>query len=181
MVAWAPLVLGAATIGSSIFGNKKAKKRSTMDKNQKKLWKDYNAGINGEGPLADLYKFDPQKATQNFQQNVARPAYENYQENVVPTITGAFRSKGLGNSSYAAQALERGGRMTQNDLNAKMTDYLFNQENSVNDRRANAVNNALGMTTFDYQKPNEDPFSGFLRGASGAAGKYTANQLFPGA
>ena len=153
--------IGALQLASNAF-KKKAKKRSTFDKTQKKLWKDYNNGIMGEGPLADLYKFDAQKATQNFQQNVARPAYENYQENVIPQITGSFRSKGLGNSSYAGQALERGGRMVQNDLNGKMSDYLFQQENSVNNRRSGAIKDSLNTNTFDYERQQEDPFSGIM-------------------
>ena len=110
-------------------------------------------------------------------QNVGRPQYENYQENIVPEITGAFRQKGLGNSSYAAQALERGGRKTQSNITAGMNDYLFKQEESINNRKANAINNSFNTKTFDYERPQEQPWDAFLNGAGGAAGKYVFDQF----
>lgn len=179
MVAWAPIIMGGAALYNA-FNKKKPKKRSTLDKNQQALWDDYNKGIYGEGPLGDMFNFDAQKAQNNFQQNVARPAYENYQENVVPEITGAFRGKGLGNSTYAGQALERGGRMVQNDLNAKMNDYMYNQEQAIQNRRANAMNTILGTQTFAYERPQENWFDSALGAASSRAGNYAFNSLFGG-
>lgn len=181
MVAWAPIIAGGVGLYNAFKKEKKPKKRSTMDKRQQALWADYDKGLRGEGPLADLYNFDAQKATNNFNQNVARPAYENYQENVVPEITGAFRSKGLGNSTYAGQALERGGRMVQNDLNAKMSDYLYNQEQAIQNRKANGINNFLNTQTFAYEKPKQSWFDSALEaGASkfgSAFGNYAFNSL----
>lgn len=181
MVAWAPIIAAGASIYSALKKNKKPKKRSTMDKRQQALWADYDKGLRGEGPLADLYNFDVGKAQQNFQQNVARPAYENYQENVIPEITGAFRGRGLGNSTYAGQALERGGRMVQQDLNAKMNDYMYNQEQAIQNRKANGINNFLNTQTFAYEKPRQNWFDSALEaGASkfgGAFGDYAFNSV----
>lgn len=184
MVAWGPIIAGGAALYSAFGPKKKAKKRSTLDKNQKKLWGEYHKGIMGEGPLADLYNFDADKARNNFEQNISRPAYQKYEENVVPQITGAFRSKGLGNSTYAGQALASSGRDVQNDLNAKLSDYMYNQEQSIYDRKANAINNSFQTQTFAYEKPQGGPFDSFMQGATGKfgehAGNYLFSQLFPG-
>lgn len=184
MVAWAPLIAGGAAIASSLFNRKKKpKKLSTMDKRQQALWGDFEQGLQGRGQFADLFSYNPEQAQQNFQANVARPAYENFQENVIPGITGSFRGQGLGNSTYAGQALERGGRMMQNDLNAKMADYMFNLENSLRDRKTNALGNYFNTSTFDYQKPQQGWFDSALMGAAnkfgGQFGDYAFNQLFP--
>lgn len=177
MVAWGPIIYAAATAYSALSKSKKPKKRSTMDKNQKKLWGEYNQGIHGEGPLADLYKFDADKARKTFNDSYARPAYQNFQENVAPTITGSFRKRGLGNSTYASQALGRAGRDVQTDINANMNKYLYDQEQSVQNRRSNAVNNAFNVNTFDYEKPQAGAADSFLQGAGNSAGKYAFNQL----
>lgn len=180
MVAWAvPAMLAAGTLIGELT-KKKAKKRSTMDKGQKELWGQYGEGLQGRGPLADLYKFDPTKARENYMQNVGNPQYQSFQENVVPQITGAFRSKGLGNSSYAGQALVRGGRDVQNQINAGMNDYMYNQEQAINQRKQGAMENYMGTTTFNYQRPEESPLDSLIRGAGQGAGQYSANKLLGG-
>lgn len=177
MVAWAPLILAGASVASSLFGKKKAKKRSTLDKQQKQLYNQQNQGLNNQGPLAGLYNFNADKARENFMQNVGRPQYENYLENVVPGITGSFRQRGLGNSTYAGQALERGGRMVQNNINAGMNDYLFKQEEAINNRKQNAINSTLNLNTQAYERPQANPLDSILHGAGGEAGKYLFNSF----
>lgn len=184
MVAWAPIIAAGAGVYNALSKKKKPKRRSTLDRNQQKLWDTYNQGVMGEGPLADMYNFNPQKASQNFQMNVANPAYQNFQEQIMPQITGSFRGRGLGNSSYAAQALGSAGRNVQNDLNAKMYDYLYNQEQSMADRKQNAMNNILGTQTFAYEKPQQSWFDSALEGGASKFGSrfgdYAFNSLFGG-
>ena len=174
-----PLALAGISIANELFKNKKPKKRSTFDKRQKKLWEQYNQGISGEGPMADLYKFDPDKARENYMQKFGAPAYQKFKEEIIPDITGSFRSKGLGNSSYAGQALAREGRNVQNNINAGMNDYLYNQEQSVNDRRQNAIQNSLSTPTFSYHKKQEGPMDSLLSGAGKATGEYFTNKFLP--
>jgi hypothetical protein len=177
MVAWAPLIIAGASIASNLFGKKKAKKRSTLDKYQKQLYKQQNEGLNGEGPLAGLYNFNADKARENYMQNIGKPAYQKFNEEVVPGITGAFRQKGLGNSTYAGQALAREGRNVQNNLNAGMNDYLFRQEESVNNRKQNAINSSLNLNTQAIERPQANPLDSILHGAGGEAGKYLFNSF----
>lgn len=185
-MVWGPIIAGGVALASAALSSrkKKAKKRSTMDKNQQKLWKEYHDAIHGQGPLADLYNYDAQKAQQNFQQYYGEPAYQSFQENVVPQVTGQFRSKNLQNSTYAGQALSRAGRDVQNDINRNMANYMYEMEQSVLNRKANAVNSALNTQTFAYEKPQEQWFDALLNGAGGAfgkaGGKYAANYLFGG-
>jgi hypothetical protein len=152
-------IIGGAIGGlGGLFGGKKKKKRSTFDKQQKKLYGLEHQGILGQGPLADLYNYSPEKANQVFSQNYAQPAYQEFEENVVPTITGQFRKQGLMNSSYAGDAISKLARDVQKNLDAKRTQYLFDQENNAQNARRSAINNIQGRSTFAYDKA---PAGGF--------------------
>lgn len=131
-------------------GRKKKKKRSTLDKRQQQLNEQQYQSIIGEGPLADLYNYDPEQANAVFDQNISRPAYRNFQENIVPTITGQFRNEGLQNSSYAGQALSRAGRDVQEGLDAKRSQYLYGEQQDARTARRGAVENLQNRNTMAY-------------------------------
>jgi len=151
----------AAGIGLSalsLFGKKKKKKPKTvssLDPIQQQLYGEYAQALHGQGPLADIYHFDPEKANQVFDENIARPAYRKYQEDVIPSITGQFRGSNLMNSSYTASALSNAGRDVQEALNAQRASYLYNQENNARSAKQAGVQNLLGQQTFAYQRPEE--------------------------
>lgn len=137
-------------------GRKKKKKLSSLDKRQKQLNEQQYQGIIGEGPLADLYKYDPEAANAVFDQNTARPAQRNFQEKTVPGITGAFRKEGLQNSSYAGDALSKAGRDVQENLDALRSKYLYDEQKDVTNARRSAVDSLQNRQTFAYdigQKP----------------------------
>ena len=170
--------------GSSIFGGlatgffggkKKMKKRSTFDKPQKQLYGDYVNSIRGQGPFADMYNYDAEGANANFDKNVGRPAYRNFQENIIPGITGQFRSQGIGNSSYTGEALGRAGRNVQESLDAKRSDMQFQGQQNANTNKMNGIQNILGMTTFDYQQPEQSPLDKILSSVGPAAAKYATS------
>lgn len=137
-------------------GKKKPKKRSTMDKQQQKLYDLEHQGVLGEGPLADLYNYDPDKANDVFDKNIANPAYRNYKEKLAPQITGQFRSQGLMNSSYAGDALSKLARDIQEGLDAKRSDYLYKQENEAKGAKRNAISNIQNRSTFAYDTAAQD-------------------------
>lgn len=150
-------VIGGAV---GLFGSKKKrKKRSTMDKNQQRLNKEQYDALHGEGPLADLYNYDPEKANAVFDQNYANPAYRKFKEDLAPGITGQFRSNGLQNSSYAGDALSKVARDIQENLNAKRSEYLYGKEQEVNNRKSNAVENYQNRTNFDYDTAPSNKFN----------------------
>jgi hypothetical protein len=180
--------LGAAAGGvvgffSGLFGKKKKskpKKYSTLDPQQQALYNDYVASLRGEGPNADMFNYNPGKANENFEQNVARPAYRNYNENVVPQITGQFRSGGIGNSSYTGEALSRHGRDIQESLNAARTNMHYQNEQQAYQRRINATNQVLNTQTFAYSPPGEKTPSGIdqtLNGLAKVGGDWLADYI----
>ncbi len=136
-----------------LFGGgrkKKKKKLSTLDKDQQKLNQIQHQSILGEGPLADLYNYDPQQANSVFDQTIANPAYRGFSEKLAPQITGQFRNQGLQNSSYVGDALSRAGRDVQENLNGRRAEYLYNEQNQARGAKRNAVENLQNRQTFAY-------------------------------
>lgn len=151
--------VGAAVGGTlglfgGLFGGKKKKKKpkklSTFDVEQKRLNQLQHQSILGEGPLADLYNYNPQQANAVFDRTIGNPAYRSFREEIAPQITGQFRSGGLQNSSYAADALARRGRDVQENLDAQRMKYLYGLESEARGAKRQAVENLQNRTTFDY-------------------------------
>ncbi len=142
---------------AGLFGSKKKKKKpkitSTLDPQQQEVYKDYIASLGGQGPYADMYNFDAEGYNKVFDQTVGRPAYRNFQENVIPGITGQFRSNNLMNSSYAGGALSRAGRDVQENLDAQRAANIFQGQQQAKTSKQNAINNILNMQTFATNKP----------------------------
>lgn len=163
-----------------LFGNrrKKPKKVSTFDRSQQDLFKQYIQSLQGQGgQFSDSLNFNPEQTQDFFQKNVAQPSYQNFQENVIPGITGQFRGANLQNSSYLGGALAKAGTDVQRNLDAQLSRMLFEGQNNSLDRRLSALNNILGTQTFAYQKPQQSAIDSMLSGFSGAAGKYAGNNI----
>jgi len=134
-------------------GRKKKKKISTLDKRQQRLNEMQHQSVLGEGPLADLYNYDPEAANSVFDQITARPAQRNFREQTVPGITGAFRSQGLENSSYVGDSLSKAGRDIQENLDALRAQALYGEKNNAQNAKRNAVENLQNRQTFAYERP----------------------------
>lgn len=149
-------ILGGVT---GLFSKKKKKKkRSTLDKRQQQINEQQAQALQGQGPLADLYNYDPEAANAVFEKDIARPAYRNFQESVVPGITGAFRSENLQNSSYAGDALSKAGRDVQESLDAKRARFLYDERGASREAKRNAIENYQNRTNFDYDTSNQGGF-----------------------
>lgn len=165
-------------------GRKRPKKISTLDKNQKALYGEYSKGLNGQGgKFGNLFNFDSQGATENWKQNYADPAYQNYNENIVPKITGQFRGGNLQNSSYLAGALGKAGSDVQKNLNAHMSNMLYNGQQDALQRRVQGIDKLLNMQTFAYQQPQQSAsqqgFGALLSAGGKAFGSYVDNKFSP--
>lgn len=180
--------IGAAVGGliggvNGLFGGKKKKKpkrTSTLDPQQQALYNDYIASIRGEGPMKDLYNFDAQGYNNVFDQTVAKPAYRNFNENIVPGITGQYRSNNLMNSSYSADALGRAGRDVQENLDSQRSANIFSGQQQANQNKQNAIGGLLGTQTFAYNKPQAQTpniIDQILGTAGPAAGEWFADYL----
>ena len=176
-------IFGAA---GGLFGGrkkKKAKKRSTLDPQQQALYKDYVDSLRNEGPFKDLYNFDAAGYNDVFDKTIARAANRNYSENIIPGITGQFRSNNIMNSSYTGEALSRAGRDVQENLDALRSQNIFQGQQQANQNKQNAINNILGMQTFAYDKPgpqNPSMIDQVLGTLGPAAGEWFADYLKKG-
>lgn len=139
-------------VGGIFGGRRKPKKRSTLDPYQQALYDQQFQALQGQGPLADMYNYNPGMANDVFDQNYARPAYRNFQENLIPSITGQFRNQGLMDSSYAGDSLSRLARDVQEGLDAQRTQYLYGQEQAAKQNRMQGLENMLSRQTFAYDK-----------------------------
>jgi len=159
----------------SIFGPSKI---STMDKTQRGLYKQYAQALQGGGgPLADIFGFDPEKIRDLYTKQYAEPAYQQFEEEVVPGITGAFRGQNLQNSSYLGGALSKAGTNVQKDLDAQLANMLYGAEQSSINRKQQGLQGLLNMQTFAYQ---QSPLMQLLQGLAGGAGRAIGGAAFGG-
>lgn len=185
--AFGPLGTGVGAISGGLLGlfgrrkKNKPKKVSTLDKNQQRIYDKYAQGLEGQGLFADLYNFDPMAMRENFNRMYAQPAYQQFQEEVIPGITGQFRGRNLQNSSYLAGDLSKAGRDVQRNLDAQLANILYQgQTDSVN-RRIDGINNLLNMQTFAYKQPQQSArdqfFNSLLEAGGRSAGNYFTNRF----
>lgn len=162
-------VIGGAL---GLFGGKKKKRKpiSTLDPQQKQLYDQYFQGINNQGPLAGLYNYNADLENQTFDQVVGRPAYRAFNENIVPAVTGQFRSNNTMNSSYAGQALSRAGRDVQESLDAQRAAMASQQRNAIDNRRQSAIDKLLNFQSFAYDTSPDQPST--IDQILGAGAKY---------
>lgn len=145
------------------FGGKKKKKKkkvSTLDKDQQKLNKAQHEAMYGEGPLADLYNYDPEKANEVFDKTIGRYAYRNLHEKLIPELTGQFRNKGLMQSSYAGDAVGKLVRDVQESLDAQRAQTLYNEQKEARGAKRQSVENLQNRQTFAYEQQNPSKSSG---------------------
>lgn len=153
--------VGAVVGGTAgLFGSKKKKKKkpnriSTLDPQQQALYDDSIQGLQGKGQFADLYNFNPEQANAVFDANVSRPAYRNFNENVIPSITGQYRKGNLMNSSYSAEALSRAGRDVQEGLDAQRSAALYQGSQDALNRKTQGIDRLLNTQTFAYENPED--------------------------
>lgn len=163
-------------------GGKKKKKKvkpiSTLDPMQQQLYQQYVDSLSGKGQFSDLYNWDAQGANKNFDANVSRPAYRNFNENIIPGITGQFRSNNLMNSSYTGEALGRAGRNVQESLDAQRSNMQFQGQQSAQDAKRNSINNILNLQTQAFQQPGAPQQNGIdsiLSQLAPMGGEYMAD------
>lgn len=170
---WGALFGGGLGALSGLFGGQGKKNNvSTFDPRQKQLFdQSVTALQGGGGPLADVYgQYDPALMRDFYEKAYAQPQYQEFERNIVPTITGQFRGKNLQNSSYLGGALAQAGTNVQNNLNAQLAQMLFEGQRSSLDRRSNALDRILNMQTFATEKPQASIFDSLLGSLASGAG-----------
>ncbi len=151
---------------------------SSLDPTQQGLYDQSAQAIQGGGgPLGDLYGFDYEKMRDLYTQQYAQPAYQQFQEEVVPGITGQFRGQNLQNSTYLGGALGKAGTDVQRNLDAQLSGMLYQGEQSALQRKQTGLNQLLNMQTFAYQ---QSPLMNILNQLAGGAGKAAGAYLTGG-
>lgn len=170
------LIGGIGGLFNKDTSKKKFKPISTLDPTQKRLYEQQAQALQGGGgPLADVYgQFNPTLMKDFYEKSYAQPQYQEFQENIVPTITGQFRGQNLQNSSYLGGALSKAGTNVQNNLNAQMADLLYRGQQSSLDRRATALDRILNLQTHVNQRPQPSVFDNLLNSLSSNAGDMLA-------
>lgn len=177
--------VGGGLLGLFGGGKKKPKKYSTLDKTQQGIYDDYARAIRGEGGrFGNLFNFDSKAATKNWNQMYAQPAYQQFNEEIVPGITGQFRGGNLQNSSYLGGALSKAGTDVQRNLNAHLSNMLYQGQQDAINRRSQAINNILNTQTFAMEgaQPSggDQAFSALMDVGGKAAGAYFNNKFGSG-
>lgn len=177
--------IGAGVGGIAGLFSPKAKgpqRKSTFDPTQQGLYDQYAQALQGGGgPLGDIFgQFDPEQVRQLYEQMYAQPAYQNFQENIIPSITGQFRGQNLQNSSYLGGALAKAGTNVQNNLNAQMSNMLYQGQQQNQQNRMQGVQGLLGMNTFDWEQPQPSVFDNLLGSMANGAGQMMANKFSGG-
>lgn len=150
-------------------------KLSTLDPTQQDLYGAYaNALQGGGGPLGDIFSFDPEALRNMFNQSYAQPAYQNFQENIIPGITGQFRGRNLQNSSYLGGALGKAGTDVQNNLNSNLSQMLYSAQQDALNRKQKGISDILGMQTQAYQT---SPIMQLLQALAGGAGQLLGKKF----
>jgi len=166
-------ILGGLGVGAGKYAYDKGmfsdNQVSSLDPKQQELYSQLVQALQGGGgPLADIYGFDPEKVRENFDLNYAQPAYQKFEEEVIPGITGQFRGQNLQNSSYLGGALSKAGTDVQKGLDANLSNMLFNAEQQAIQRKQQGLQNLLNMQTFAYE---QSPLMQLLQALAGGAGK----------
>jgi len=153
-------------------------KLSSLSPEQQQIFQQLTQALGGGGgAFGDLFGFDPEKVREQYTKQYAEPAYQQFQEQTVPGITGAFRGKNLQNSSYAGGALAKAGTDVQSNLNAQLAGMMSNAEQQSLQRKQGGLNQLLNMQTFAYQA---SPLMQMLNALSEGAGKAAGKAAFGG-
>lgn len=173
--------IGAGIGGLAGLFNKKKKPKqlSTFDPQQQELYKNYMTALQGGGgPLGDIFgQFDPEQIRKLYTQQYAQPAYQQFNQEVVPGITGQFRGGNLQNSSYLGGALAKAGSDVQNNLNGNLGQMLYQAQQAQINRRQQGIGSMLGQSTFGYQQPQSSVFDNLLSGLSTGASDLLAQRF----
>lgn len=153
----------------------KPSRLSSLDPTQQNMFDLYARALTGEGgPLADIFGFDAEGLRDMFQESYAAPAYQQFQEEVIPGITGQFRGGNLQNSSYLGGALGKAGTDVQNNLNQQLSQMMYQAQQASLDRRQKGLQDILGTQTFAYQS---SPIMQLLQALAGGAGKAAGAKM----
>lgn len=165
-------------IGNSIFNQPRAKERNVLNKNQQMMEDYIMQALQGEGPLGQIGQYDPATSAQQFNDAVAQPLITQFQEEVMPGITGQFRGAGLGNSTFAGQASARAGEGLERQLASGLAQYQQADKQSALDRLLQLFSTGFGRQTKAFEQPTQSAFESAAYKGLGEAAKGFGGSFF---
>lgn len=158
------------------------KKFSTRTKDQDIINQLISQAItSGEGPLAGLVNLDPAASAERYNQAVAQPLITQFNEEILPGITGQFRGSGLGNSTFAGQASARAGEGLERQLASGLAQYQGQQEQNIMNNIMNLLGLRLNQQEFGFKEQTPNLFAqgavGFAQGAGQGVGRYVGGGM----
>lgn len=165
------LPLGAGIAGSAygaLRGSKKPKKVNLLDPQQQSIFDSLvQAAQGGGGVFEDLVSYDPQRTSDLFNTAVAEPLINQFNEQILPGITGQFRGKGLGTSTYAGQAAARAGEGLERQLASQLANTQNQAYNQSQQNLSNILSKILNTQTYGYKQPTTSPFDQLIAQLTG--------------
>lgn len=101
----------------------------------------------GLGALSGFLEggFNPQQVTDSFQANVARPAIEQFQQELAPAIQQSAVAAGGGRSSAVPARTSQAAERLQTNLSGQLLNQLNQSEQASLSRQQQAIGQALGF------------------------------------
>jgi len=123
-----------------------------------------------------LGDFDPTRIQDSFQQGVANPARQNFQEQTIPGITERFAGTGgLRSGAYSGQMLKEGQNL-ESGLAGNLSNMLMQGEQQHNQMRSQGISQAL-----QYGLAPEEEKKNLLAMMQGGMNTQAfQNQIIPG-
>lgn len=106
----------------------------------------YQEGLGAlSGLLTGTGGFDPQAVSESFQANVARPAIEQFQQELAPSIQQSAVAAGGGRSSAVPARTSQAAERLQSNLSGQLLQQLNQSEQAGLNRQQAAIGQALGF------------------------------------
>jgi len=135
-----------------------------------------------------LQDFDPAQVTNMFQDSVAAPARQQFQQQTLPGIQERFISEGAPNSGAAQRTAYGAGANMESGLSGQLAQLLYQAQQGTENRQA-SLSTTPTMAT--YQNNNTSPLASLLSpiatgagyavgGPAGGAAARAATGMFSG-
>lgn len=167
---------GIVDFVTSLFKQPEYKQVSAISPEEKQFLDLINQAVSGTGPLAGLGQYNPAETASRFNQAVAQPLITQFNEEILPGITGQFRGAGLGRSTFAGQAAARAGEGLERQLSSGLAQYQTSQQNQANQNLLNLLNLYLGKEQTALQAPQPSTAEKALLASILAAGQAGARK-----
>lgn len=150
-----------------LFGGKdKIKQVSTQTPDQQQLMQLILEGLtSGEGPLGELFSFNPEE----FDKGVTQPALKNFQENILPQLQEKYIA---GNQSLGS-GMRNAELKAGTDLQSKLAELMYQAKQGQQQNKLSGINQVLGNKGFEnvYKQGKTGVLPSFLQGAGQGIGQ----------